>query len=81
MTKAPGHPGIYIIGVRSVKDFYDGLYYGLEQYTKIHVKSEDPQAWFQFKPTDPELHQALRRDGNLTKYSKITFQSTRNRPY
>lgn len=81
MIRASEQPGIYIIAVRSVKDFFDVLYYELKEYTKIHVKSKDPQAWYQFKPTDLELYEALRKDKSLKKYAKITFQSTRNRPY
>lgn len=81
MIRASEQPGIYIIAVRSVKDFFAVLYYELKEYTKIHVKSEDPQAWYQFKPTDLELYEALRKDESLKKYAKITFQSTRNRPY
>lgn len=81
MIRASEQPGIYIIAVRSVKDFFDVLYHELKEYTKIHVKSEDPQAWYQFKPTDLELCEALRKDESLKKYAKITFQSTRNRPY
>lgn len=81
MIRASEQPGIYIIAVRSVKDFLAVLYYELKEYTKIHVKSEDPQAWYQFKPTDLELCEALRKDESLKKYAKITFQSTRNRPY
>ena len=80
MIRASEQPGIYIIAVRSVKDFFDVLYHELKEYTKIHVKSEDPQAWYQFKPTDLELCEALRKDESLKKYAKITFQSTRNRP-
>lgn len=80
MIRASEQPGIYIIAVRSVKDFFAVLYYELKEYTKIHVKSEDPQAWYQFKPTDLELYEALRKDESLKKYAKITFQSTRNRP-
>ena len=81
MIRASEQPGIYIIAVRSVKDFFDVLYHELKEYTKIHVKSKDPQAWYQFKPTDLELCEALRKDESLKKYAKITFQSTRNRPY
>ena len=81
MIRASEQPGIYIIAVRSVKDFFDVLYHELKEYTKIHVKSEDPQAWYQFKPTDLELCEALRKDESLKKYAKITFQSTRSRPY
>ena len=81
MIRASEQPGIYIIAVRSVKDFFDVLYHELKEYTKIHVKSMDPQAWYQFKPTDLELCEALRKDESLKKYAKITFQSTRNRPY
>ena len=81
MIRASEQPGIYIIAVRSVKDFFDVLYHELKEYTKIHVKSKDPQAWYQFKPTDLELYEALRKDKSLKKYAKITFQSTRNRPY
>lgn len=81
MIRASEQPGIYIIAVRSVKDFFDVLYHELKEYTKIHVKSEDPQAWYQFKPTDLELCEALRKDESLKKYAKITFQSTRNRSY
>lgn len=80
MIRASEQPGIYIIAVRSVKDFFDVLYHELKEYTKIHVKSKDPQAWYQFKPTDLELCEALRKDESLKKYAKITFQSTRNRP-
>jgi hypothetical protein len=79
MIRASEQPGIYIIAVRSVKDFFDVLYHELKEYTKIHVKSKDPQAWYQFKPTDLELCEALRKDESLKKYAKITFQSTRNR--
>ena len=81
MIRASEQPGIYIIAVRSVKDFFDVLYHELKEYTKIHVKSKDPQAWYQFKPTDLELCEALRKDESLKKYAKITFQSTRSRPY
>jgi hypothetical protein len=81
MFKAPEHPGVYIIGVRSIKDFFDSLYHLLKEYSEEHIKSNDPQAWFQFKPTDLELYEALRKDESLTKYAKITFQSARNRPY
>ena len=43
MIRASEQPGIYIIAVRSVKDFLAVLYYELKEYTKIHIKSEDPK--------------------------------------
>ena len=82
MIKDSEQCGVYIIAVRSLMDFIRGLRYGISDYVEKTSNSSEGQATeYQFMPTDDELHEALRKKKDRSKYAKVSFQSARNSAY